>query len=304
MKEKITRLKSLNPEEQQCKGQPISPMVVPLLPPQTDDNWYLVANCIEFWSAVATCRPWQTGKWSTTSIWHHKVAHWANVGWKRSSTIMVGYSWWGGTGKSRVIQTVTDFFVRRDVKALLIKSAYTGIAYWLWVFLSRQDANAGKHVRHHTYNQSSSLSTLRTHLIKHHAKEWIEACDKRKSIITAHGAQEVVLSYWKKHGRAVPPLVNTNTCKPFVQENFEDAIIDFIIADDQVYFSVCSGLSIFDLKSSLSMLLNALNYVQSFWCFERSYKTQIFHTMQPYDAISLNFRRSSLEPLLPKWRHV
>ena len=33
----------------------------------------------------------------------------------------------GGTGKSKVIQTATDFFAEKDCLILLIKSAYTGI---------------------------------------------------------------------------------------------------------------------------------------------------------------------------------
>ncbi|THU83028.1 hypothetical protein K435DRAFT_690331, partial [Dendrothele bispora CBS 962.96] len=34
----------------------------------------------------------------------------------------------GGTGKSRVIQTVTEYFERHHAKHLLIKAAYTGVA--------------------------------------------------------------------------------------------------------------------------------------------------------------------------------
>jgi hypothetical protein len=34
----------------------------------------------------------------------------------------------GGTGKSRVIQTVTEYFVQRGSKYLLLKAAYTGVA--------------------------------------------------------------------------------------------------------------------------------------------------------------------------------
>jgi hypothetical protein len=34
----------------------------------------------------------------------------------------------GGTGKSKVIQTTTDFFVGQDCFIMLIKSVYTGIA--------------------------------------------------------------------------------------------------------------------------------------------------------------------------------
>ncbi|OCH86075.1 hypothetical protein OBBRIDRAFT_691913, partial [Obba rivulosa] len=34
----------------------------------------------------------------------------------------------GGTGKSRVIQTVTEHFVQKGARYLLLKAAYTGVA--------------------------------------------------------------------------------------------------------------------------------------------------------------------------------
>ena len=34
----------------------------------------------------------------------------------------------GGTGKSRVIQTVTEHFAQRGAKYMLLKAAYTGVA--------------------------------------------------------------------------------------------------------------------------------------------------------------------------------
>ncbi|KAI6152805.1 hypothetical protein EDD17DRAFT_1490991, partial [Pisolithus thermaeus] len=34
----------------------------------------------------------------------------------------------GGTGKSRVIQSITECFARRGARHLLVKAAYTGVA--------------------------------------------------------------------------------------------------------------------------------------------------------------------------------
>ena len=39
----------------------------------------------------------------------------------------------GGTGKSRVIQTITESFAARGVSRMLVKAAYTGVAASLWV---------------------------------------------------------------------------------------------------------------------------------------------------------------------------
>ncbi|KAG1852686.1 hypothetical protein F4604DRAFT_1591879, partial [Suillus subluteus] len=34
----------------------------------------------------------------------------------------------GGTGKSKVIQTITEYFTYKGVKHMLLKAAYTGVA--------------------------------------------------------------------------------------------------------------------------------------------------------------------------------
>ncbi|KAH9943784.1 hypothetical protein B0H21DRAFT_683484, partial [Amylocystis lapponica] len=34
----------------------------------------------------------------------------------------------GGTGKSKVVQTITEYFAQKSAKYLLLKAAYTGVA--------------------------------------------------------------------------------------------------------------------------------------------------------------------------------
>jgi hypothetical protein len=92
-------------------------------------------------------------------------------------------------------------------------------------------------VSHCTYSESSSSSTPRTHLLKLHSEEWIEACDQRKIPITARGAEEAVREYRSRHGGTTPDIRKGKpTRKPFTQEGFEDAIVDFVVADDQVQY--------------------------------------------------------------------
>jgi hypothetical protein len=98
-----------------------------------------------------------------------------------------------------------------------------------------RDASAGKSVIQ--YKAGSSSSTLRTHLLSQHAKEWIQTCDQQGITITALGAEEAVCDYRKCHGGTVPQFragKKSQSRRPFTQEGFEDAIIDFIVADDQV----------------------------------------------------------------------
>ncbi|KIL62904.1 hypothetical protein M378DRAFT_80562, partial [Amanita muscaria Koide BX008] len=58
-------------------------------------------------------------------IWHLEQTLSAAEGLEPLRMIIYGE---GGTGKSRVIQTVSETFVAKGVKHILFKSAYTGVA--------------------------------------------------------------------------------------------------------------------------------------------------------------------------------
>ena len=107
-----------------------------------------------------------------------------------------------------------------------------------------RDASAGKTVGHHIYKEGSSSSTLCAHLLNQHDKEWIQACDQQGITISARGAEKAICDYRKQHGGTVPQFrKKSQSRKPFTQEGFEDAIIDFIVANDQVHIHLlCNPL--------------------------------------------------------------
>jgi hypothetical protein len=100
----------------------------------------------------------------------------------------------------------------------------------------RRDLAAGVAFKEVVYNEASSTSTLCTHLIKHHVDDWIESCDSQNIDITAHAAERALRKYRLQNGGTVPQFNKTGKKPrvPFTQEAFEDAIVEFIVADDQV----------------------------------------------------------------------
>ena len=89
-----------------------------------------------------------------------------------------------------------------------------------------------------TFSLKMGTGVLRKHLYKHHADSWIEGCDKLRIPITAKDVQQVVLDYQCQNSQA-----SANTAEDlkmrhlFSHEAFVDAIIEFIVADDQVWMS-------------------------------------------------------------------
>ena len=85
------------------------------------------------------------------------------------------------------------------------------------------------------FSVKTGTGVLRRHLYEHHANSWIEGCDKLRIPITAKEAQRVVSDYRRQSGQASANNVeNSQTRCPFSNEVFVDAIVEFIVADDQV----------------------------------------------------------------------
>jgi hypothetical protein len=81
-----------------------------------------------------------------------------------------------------------------------------------------------------TFSKGTATGTLRRHLIDRHLREWVSGCDQLGIEITAKSAQVPVHEY--RHGN--PPASVSNDRKPYSKEAFMDAIVAFIVSDDQV----------------------------------------------------------------------
>lgn len=81
-----------------------------------------------------------------------------------------------------------------------------------------------------TFGRSTGISVLRKHLSKNHIEQWVTTCDNLKIPITAKSAEEAVRIFRKEPD---PTSLETERLT-YSKEAFVDAIVDFIVGDDQV----------------------------------------------------------------------
>jgi hypothetical protein len=77
----------------------------------------------------------------------------------------------------------------------------------------------------------TGTSTLRKHLATEHTHDWITTCDEKKIEIKAAGhIYKLIVKYREENHDTGAG----KTRLPFSREGFIDAIVEFIVADDQV----------------------------------------------------------------------
>jgi len=98
------------------------------------------------------------------------------------------------------------------------------------------------HVKVKGFGMLTGTSVKCQHLVDCHIDAWVSSCDQLKILITAKAVQDVVCNYRTRQGQAYsqPSSTYSITCSPFSQEAFVNAIMDFIIANDQVWFYIYS----------------------------------------------------------------
>jgi len=140
-------------------------------------------------------------------------------------------------------------FLRKQRMVDIVHSASESLPYYL--IPKVLDAHATSRSHEHSINEEHTVyafsletgtSTLRHHLFSHHLALWVEACDRFKIPITASSALPHVRAYRQSAGMAPPPSERPENVPKFSNKAFIDAIVEFIIADDQV--CVCYDLTI------------------------------------------------------------
>ena len=86
-------------------------------------------------------------------------------------------------------------------------------------------------VRVHSYHATTATGPLRSHLLKHHAEEWVKECQRLKIVLRGKEGEEALA---RVTGHPVEHQAVART--PFTQDNFLDALVQFIVATDQVFF--------------------------------------------------------------------
>lgn len=98
------------------------------------------------------------------------------------------------------------------------------------MFIFRRIHGVNSKHRIATFGLATSTSSLRKHLFSEHIEEWSKACDELKIEITAAVALEAIRIF-----RNQPPVTLLESERPqYSKEVFVDAIVDFIVGDDQV----------------------------------------------------------------------
>jgi hypothetical protein len=87
------------------------------------------------------------------------------------------------------------------------------------------------------FSAKTATGPLRRHLYDHHLDEWVSQCDHLHIEITARDAQDAVESYRKSKGQA-----GKQSRLSYYKEAFENALVEFIVGDDQVC-GLCASLS-------------------------------------------------------------
>jgi hypothetical protein len=80
------------------------------------------------------------------------------------------------------------------------------------------------------FGMKTATGPLRRHLFENHIDAWVDACDKMGIKIKAKEAQVPVQEY-----RQERPSQSESDRKPYSKEAFVDAIVEFIVGDDQVW---------------------------------------------------------------------
>ena len=102
----------------------------------------------------------------------------------------------------------------------------------------RQEHVSNSHVKVQPFKNTTGTTVLRNHLANEHVENWVETCDKFKISITAQVAQKAVNAFQQRRGQPQESLNHSEGPVPHVREYsreaFVDAIVEWIVADDQV----------------------------------------------------------------------
>jgi hypothetical protein len=131
---------------------------------------------------------------------------------------------------------VWSFFEKEKHKNVCLLCKYVYNLYVLCVILfivcfiyrEVQSSNPDQIVTH--FGMNTGTSVLRKHLYTDHINQWVTTCDNLKIPITAQTAKEAVRKFRKE-----PTATPLESERPkYSREAFIDAIVDWVVGDDQV----------------------------------------------------------------------
>lgn len=96
---------------------------------------------------------------------------------------------------------------------------------------------AGQSVPNTTsYSATTSTTGLADHLAEFHISEWYESCQRLSITMKRLGAQKAIKQYLRTRSVFQPSMLSPDplALREFSNENFADALVEWIIGDDQV----------------------------------------------------------------------
>ena len=85
-------------------------------------------------------------------------------------------------------------------------------------------------IKVHPYAESTASGPLHAHLLNRHAQEWVEACQEQNIALRGKEGEEALAKV-----SGVPVNHQAEAWAPFTQDNFLDALVQFIVGTDQVF---------------------------------------------------------------------
>ena len=89
---------------------------------------------------------------------------------------------------------------------------------------------------HKVSSFTGSTDNIRRHFMDFHMAQWVHCCDDMKNKITAKNAVPRVATFRQDEGKPAPDIKAEEGVprREFSREGFVDAIVEWIVADDQV----------------------------------------------------------------------
>ena len=131
-------------------------------------------------------------------------------------------------------------FLKKNLDALYVYFASTSIIFQKFLIATQifdlifyRDIHSTDPSHHVTdFSNTTSTSNLRKHLFTDHIANWITSCDQLNISITAAAAVEAIRKFRKE-----PATTSLESERPqYSKEAFTDALVDFIVGDDQVCY--------------------------------------------------------------------
>ena len=134
--------------------------------------------------------------------------------------------------------------------------------HYLFHNFIRQEHSIHPHIKVRPFSKATGTTVLRNHLASEHVASWVDTCDKFKIPIKAQVAQKAVNDYRQKRGQPQAPSNGSQVPPPpiheYSREAFVDAIVEWIVADDQVCL-----LSLFHIINLLHYDSQSLNVIEN-----------------------------------------